>query len=404
MLSDKEKQLIEHINKNEVEEVRLLLDNGEVNLNRPDSEGMTPLLHSAFKGHYDIARLLVERGADVNFNGHPQRYSALMFAAIGGHLSVVNLLLESGANAKHTNSLNRTASQMAAFVGQHEAVVVISDFTPIADLEYYTRVHGLETEPRLKKHLVKPLNELLRKVNTNPVRVLFELNARPELTQDLRSIANVLESMCDKEMSQTGQKTNESLGMKLWHLSQMCRFYDRQLKQSIEHSGSGQPDAELLRKTTEKIVKHWIDGRQHDGFPFKLEEFLRNTVREFKYRDSGLFINLVQELASVKIGDEPSALTRLMQSINNQKGFHDDVIRSCSTCGELNPPKKCSKCKYAAYCDQFCQKCHWPTHKMFCDELRKRREIEEIERKMVEQELKDEEDQLQQVENEVNIG
>jgi hypothetical protein len=396
MLSSKEKQLIEHINQGQLEEVRLLLNDPEVNLNHGDDEGMSPLMHAVFKGHYEMVRMLIERGADVNFDEHPQKYTALMFAAIRAHPSIVNLLLESGANAKHLNSLNRTASQMAAFVGQHEIVAMIGNFTPIADLEYYTKVHGLETEPKLKKHLLKPLNELLRKVNINPVRVLIELNARPELVDDLKSIGNVLESMCDKEMLQQSQQNNEPFALKLWHLSQLCRFYDRQLKQS-KSKCSDQADGELLQKTTEKIVKHWLDGRQHNGFPVRLEEFLRNTVREFKYRDCALFIGLVQQLASIKIGDEPSALSRMMQSINGQKGFADEEVASCSTCGELNPPKKCAKCKYAAYCDPFCQRCHWPTHRLFCDELKQRREMEEIEKKLKEQELKDEEDRLHAV-------
>jgi len=394
MLSDKEKDLIDKINANQAEEVRLLLDDKDIRLNVGDESGMSPLLHAAYKGNYELARLLIERGADVNFDQHAHKYSALMFAAIGGYVRVVNLLLESGANVNHLNSLNRTASQMAAFVGQHKVVQVINNFLPLSQLDYFTRTHGLEKEPRLKKHLLQPLNRFLRIVNIHPVRILFELNRQPELVRNLKSVAFITQALCDKEMTQSPDP-NEALALKFSYLTQLLLFYDRQLSQARERLGEA---ADIEHKTSETIIKTWIDGRQHAGFPQKLEEFIRNCVREFKYRDCAMFVNLVRTLSSVRIGDEPSALTMMCQSINGQKGFVDDT-RNCLTCGEVNPPKKCSKCKVATYCDATCQRLHWPTHKFFCEQMRTQREQEEaVQQEMLRRQQEQEEEEAAKLE------
>ena len=41
-------------------------------------------MQAAFKGNYEMCRLLFKSGADVNSNEHEHGYSALMFAALSG--------------------------------------------------------------------------------------------------------------------------------------------------------------------------------------------------------------------------------------------------------------------------------------------------------------------------------
>jgi outer membrane protein assembly factor BamB len=76
--------------------VRVLLDAGA----RPDSEGrhgMTPLMQAAFTGHLEVARLLIERGADVNARERFFSSSVLGHAARGNHPALIRMLLEKGA-------------------------------------------------------------------------------------------------------------------------------------------------------------------------------------------------------------------------------------------------------------------------------------------------------------------
>ena len=48
-----------------VEAARLLLEKG-ADVNRPTEKGWTPLFIACWKGHVDAARLLLEKGADVD--------------------------------------------------------------------------------------------------------------------------------------------------------------------------------------------------------------------------------------------------------------------------------------------------------------------------------------------------
>ena len=43
----------------------VLADAG-ANLNEPDPDGITPMVNSIINGHYDVARFLLDRGADPN--------------------------------------------------------------------------------------------------------------------------------------------------------------------------------------------------------------------------------------------------------------------------------------------------------------------------------------------------
>lgn len=57
----------------------------------------TPLLKHARKGNYDICKLLIEKGADVNAENY-ESATPLFAAADGGRVEVVKLLLENGAD------------------------------------------------------------------------------------------------------------------------------------------------------------------------------------------------------------------------------------------------------------------------------------------------------------------
>ena len=46
--------------------MRILLDVGKVNVNAKSKVSSTPLHYSAWKGHIEVATLLIERGAEIN--------------------------------------------------------------------------------------------------------------------------------------------------------------------------------------------------------------------------------------------------------------------------------------------------------------------------------------------------
>ena len=75
---------------------KLLLEKG-ANANAIDAEGWTPLMFAAQNGHSEMAQLLLARGAEIN-ERDDDGWNALMLAAHRGHTQTVRLLIEHKAN------------------------------------------------------------------------------------------------------------------------------------------------------------------------------------------------------------------------------------------------------------------------------------------------------------------
>lgn len=77
-----------------VEVARLLLDSG-AQVNMPTDSFESPLTLAACGGHVDLAMLLIERGANIE-EVNDEGYTPLMEAAREGHEEMVALLLSQG--------------------------------------------------------------------------------------------------------------------------------------------------------------------------------------------------------------------------------------------------------------------------------------------------------------------
>jgi hypothetical protein len=66
-------------------------------INELDGEGQTVLFHAASRGYQDICKVLLDRGADLNFRDKVGK-SALHMAIAANQYATVKFLLESGAN------------------------------------------------------------------------------------------------------------------------------------------------------------------------------------------------------------------------------------------------------------------------------------------------------------------
>jgi ankyrin repeat protein len=81
----------------------------------------SPLMMAALKGHLDLAKKLVERGADVNKTG----WTPLHYAATNGHLAIMELLLENHAYIDAESPNGSTPLMMAAHYGTPAAVKLL---------------------------------------------------------------------------------------------------------------------------------------------------------------------------------------------------------------------------------------------------------------------------------------
>uniref|UniRef100_G1PR55 Ankyrin repeat and MYND domain-containing protein 2 n=1 Tax=Myotis lucifugus TaxID=59463 RepID=G1PR55_MYOLU len=363
-LTPEEKALLEVIGKGTVQEAGTLLANKNVRVNCLDENGMTPLMHAAYKGKLDMCKLLLRHGADVNCHQHEHGYTALMFAALSGNKDITWAMLEAGAETDVVNSVGRTAAQMAAFVeGQHDCVTVINNFFPRERLDYYTKPQGLDKEPKLPPKLAGPLHKVITTTNLHPVKIVMLINENPLLAEEaaLNKCYKVMDLICEKCMKQSDM--NEVLAMKMHYIS--CIF-----QKCINFLKDGENKLDTL-------IKSLLKGRPSDGFPIYQEKIIRESIRKFPYCEATLLQQLVRSIAPVEIGSDPTAFSVLTQAITGQVGFVD--VEFCTTCGEKGASKRCSVCKMVIYCDQTCQKTHWFAHKKICKNLKDIYEKQQLE-------------------------
>uniref|UniRef100_A0AC11ELB1 Ankyrin repeat and MYND domain containing 2 n=1 Tax=Ovis aries TaxID=9940 RepID=A0AC11ELB1_SHEEP len=319
-LTQEEKELLEVIGKGTIQEAVTLLGSKNVRVNCLDENGMTPLMHAAYKGKLDMCKLLLRHGADVNCHQHEHGYTALMFAALSGSKDITWVMLEAGAETDVVNSVGRTAAQMAAFVGQHDCVTIINNFFPREKLDYYTKPQGLDKEPKLPPKLAGPLHKIITTTNLHPVKIVMLINENPLLAEEaaLNKCYKVMDLICEKCMKQ--RDMNEVLAMKMHYIS--CIF---------------QKCINFLKDRENKLdtlIKSLLKGRASDGFPVYQEKIIRESIRKFPYCEATLLQQLVRSIAPVEI-----------------------VI----------------------YCDQTCQKTHWFAHKKICKNLKDIYEKQQLE-------------------------
>jgi hypothetical protein len=97
--------------------VKRLLSIRNINVNVKDDEfGETPLDNAALNGHIEIARLLLQNGAEVNVRNNYGN-TPLHYAAENGHVDILHLLVENGADLEAQSNYGERALHYAARYG-----------------------------------------------------------------------------------------------------------------------------------------------------------------------------------------------------------------------------------------------------------------------------------------------
>lgn len=99
-----------------------LLDRG-VDQNTPPGmpRGWSPLMHAAWNGHEEVARVLVERGANVN-RECGDGFTAITLAAKQKHWKIVEMLARHGADVDHVDASGVSAVGAAEKAGKRALV------------------------------------------------------------------------------------------------------------------------------------------------------------------------------------------------------------------------------------------------------------------------------------------
>lgn len=103
--------------------VKKYLDNGSATVNEK-SFAWSALQMAADKGHLEVVKLLVEKGAEVDYAHPVNKMTALHLAAYSGHDDVVKYLLSKGADPNR--KISRGVSILRAVKDQgHTSTVAI---------------------------------------------------------------------------------------------------------------------------------------------------------------------------------------------------------------------------------------------------------------------------------------
>ncbi len=98
-----------------------LIDWPKTNVDARSPKDETPLMMAALKGQTDLARRLIDKGADVNKTG----WTPLHYAATNGHLAIMQMLLDEHAYIDAESPNGTTPLMMAAHYGSAAAVKLL---------------------------------------------------------------------------------------------------------------------------------------------------------------------------------------------------------------------------------------------------------------------------------------
>ena len=188
------------------------------------------------------------------------------------------------------------------------------------------------------------------------------------LFENMIKIIKTLNAFIEKEFK-GNQCPNDILSYKLHHYKYIFESLRQEKKAAADYVKS-LDDKSLTEKTIESCIKYFLTEVVQENKTKCREfedKFLRESIRQFPYKECGIVKQMVTILAVVKIGQHPSALYVITSCLNGQKFADDsDGVQhlECTTCyNKSENVKLCTHCRKAAYCDQFCQRMHWPIHK-----------------------------------------
>jgi uncharacterized protein len=135
-----------------------LIESG-ANVNAKDYSNNTALIWALCKGHVEIARFLIEKGADVDARGTT---TALIMAAAFGHKEILKLLIDKGADVNLVSPGGVSALMLAAYMGELEAVKILLDKGANFDLKDRSGITALMMARQKQAAKLKKRMEIVR--------------------------------------------------------------------------------------------------------------------------------------------------------------------------------------------------------------------------------------------------
>lgn len=108
-LNKDEKEFVSYIANGDREEVLYFLNNKKTNVNLDIIDGITPLMLSIIYKQYEIAEILIKKGANINKKEKEICATPLILSIIYGQYEIAEMLIEKGANVNIKDNAGFTA-------------------------------------------------------------------------------------------------------------------------------------------------------------------------------------------------------------------------------------------------------------------------------------------------------
>ena len=124
-MKPQEGDLVHAVENNDVEKVQEILQDSSYPINETNSKGETPLLIATHKNYIEVAKHLIDAGADINQQDHIQD-SAYLYAGAQGKTEILTYMLEHAEpNQKVVNRYGGNALIPAAEKGHLDNVKLL---------------------------------------------------------------------------------------------------------------------------------------------------------------------------------------------------------------------------------------------------------------------------------------
>lgn len=123
-------EFIEKCKTESIAEIEKLLKTGE-DINQKDGYGYTGLMWAIEKENYEVAKYLINEGADINIKSKTDAGNTALYASISDenpNLELVELLIEKGANVNDANERNENCLQAAVMSGNLDLVNLLIEY------------------------------------------------------------------------------------------------------------------------------------------------------------------------------------------------------------------------------------------------------------------------------------
>lgn len=192
---------------------KLKLRSGDLGVALPDG-GLSTLMYAARQGAVEPARLLAEAGADLNYK-EPQGYTALLISILNGQYELASMLIDKGAKIDD-GALRLTVE--VRDMDKSDKHPAPTDYGKLHSLDFMKVLidHGAaldgEFKPRLPQRAImegggpaigSPLYRAARSTDLEAIRILLERGANPKYTTQNHSTAL---------MAAAGQNFNKETG------------------------------------------------------------------------------------------------------------------------------------------------------------------------------------------------